>query len=107
MADTHAIYSLRWKRAHMAGEIEAAQRAIAKQRVTLATLHAVIRMFEPTTNPELIPAIRPVRVRDPLFWRGEATRLVLVALREAEKPVQVRYIKHLCSGRERPGGCGR
>lgn len=92
MADTYAIYALRRKRAHLAGEIEAAQRAIQKQRATLATLDAVIRMFEPASNPELIPSIRPVSARDPLFRKGETTRLVLSALREAGKPVRVAQI---------------
>lgn len=92
MADTYAIHALRRKRAHLAGEIEAAQRAIGKQRATLATLDAVIRMFEPASNPELIPSIRPVSARDPLFHRGEVTRLVLSAMREAGKPVRARFI---------------
>jgi len=40
MGDTFAIYALHRKRAHLAGEIDAAQRAIMRQRDTLATLDA-------------------------------------------------------------------
>ena len=92
MADTFVISGLRRKRAHLAGEIEAAQRALAKQRETLATLDAVILLFEPTGNPDLIPAIRPVSRRCLYFRRGEQPRLCLSALREAGKPVSTRYV---------------
>jgi hypothetical protein len=71
MEDSYAIYALRRKRARMAGEIEKAQRAINKQRDELATLDAVILMFEPNGNPNLIPAIRPHSLRNLYFWRGE------------------------------------
>jgi hypothetical protein len=93
MADTFAIYSLRRKRAHLAGEIEQAMRLVAKKRETLATLDAVIRLFEPESNPDLIAAIRPVSARRCAFFRhGEMPRLCLVALREAGKPVPCRYV---------------
>jgi hypothetical protein len=93
MADTLAIYALRRKRAHLAGEIEQAMRLVAKKRETLATLDAVIRLFEPESNPELIATIRPVSARRCAFFRhGEIPRLCLLALREAGKPVPCRYV---------------
>ena len=92
MADTFVISGLHRKRAHLAGEIEAAQRILARQRETLATLDAVIRLFEPAGNPELIPAIRPSSRRNFYFRRGEQPRLCLSALREAGKPVSTRYV---------------
>ncbi len=49
-------------------------------------------MFEPASNPELIPAIRPVSMRCLYFRHGEQKRLVLTALREANKPVSCRYV---------------
>ena len=75
MGDTFAILALRRKRAHLAGEIAQAERALAKQRHTLATIDAVINMFEPATDPELIPPIRPVSRRCMFFRHGEMTRL--------------------------------
>ena len=76
MGDTYAILALRRKRAHLAGKIEAAECAIARDRAALAALDATIHLFEPETNPELIPAIRPTR--HGLFFRhGEQTRLCL------------------------------
>ncbi len=59
MANTYAMYALRSKRARLAGELEQTERRAASQREALATIDAVIRMFEPTGNPDLIPAIRP------------------------------------------------
>jgi hypothetical protein len=74
MPDTFAILALRRKRAHIAGEREAAERRIVPLRATLAQLDAVIRLFEPAGNPEMIPSIRPSR-RNLFFRHGEQTRL--------------------------------
>jgi len=92
MGDTFAIHALHRKRAHLAGEIDAAQRALMRQRDTLATLDAVIRLFEPTSNPELIASIRPVSRRSLYFRHGEQPRLCVSALREAGKPVTTRHV---------------
>jgi hypothetical protein len=92
MATTHVLSGLHCRRAHLAGEIEAAQAALAKQRERLATLDAVIRMFEPGGDPELIPSIRPRGRRSPWFRHGEQTRLCLSALREADGPVPARQV---------------
>jgi hypothetical protein len=51
----------------------------------------VIRLFEPTSNPELIPSIRPSRHN--LFFRhGEQMRLCLDALREKGGLMQARNV---------------
>ena len=92
MGDTFAIAALRRKRAHLAGEIEAAQKALTAKRDTLATLDAVILLFEPEGRPDLIPAIRPVSRRCMWFKRGEQPRLCLSALREAGKPIQAQDV---------------
>jgi hypothetical protein len=91
MGDTYAIMALHRKRAHLAGEIEAAERTIVGLRKTLATLDATIRLFEPTSNPELIPAIRPTR-RGLFFRHGEQMRLCVSALREAQGPLSARQV---------------
>jgi hypothetical protein len=92
MADTHAISALRRKRAYLAGAIEAAKKALTTQRQTLATLDAVINLFEPQGRPDLIPAIRPASRQCLFFRRGDLTRLCLSALRKAGKPVVTRYV---------------
>jgi hypothetical protein len=76
----------------LAGEIDAAERNINRQREALATLDAVIRMFEPASNPELIASIRPASRRCLYFRHGEQMRLAVCALREAGKPVSCRYV---------------
>jgi len=58
MGNSFAIHALRCKRARLAGEIDAARRAIARQCEALATLDAGIRMFEPDSNPNMIAPIR-------------------------------------------------
>jgi hypothetical protein len=91
MPDTFAILGLRRKRAHLAGEIEQAERRIEPLRVALAQLDAVLRLFDATSNPELIPAIRPT-TRGAFFRRGEQMRLCLEALREAKGPLRTRGV---------------
>ncbi len=91
MPDTYAIAALRKKRARIAGEIGQAEGRLAKHRETLATLDAVIRMFESAGNPEPIPAIRPL-LKCLYFEHGEHARLCYAALREAGKPVMVQWV---------------
>jgi len=82
MRDACAILALRRKRACLAGEIAQAERQPADKCEVLATLNATIQPFEPTANPEPIPAIRPTR-RKLFFRQGEQMRLRLAALRQA------------------------
>lgn len=83
--------ALRRKRAYLAGEIARAEQVLAKQREALAALDATIQLFAPTTNPDLIPAIRPTR-RGLFFRHGEQTRFCVSALREAERPLSARQV---------------
>jgi hypothetical protein len=86
MRYTYAISALRHKRARLAGEIEAAERAIAKQRAELATLDATLRLFHPDADPSHITSVRPVW-RGIYFRHGERPRLCLEALRDAGGPL--------------------
>ncbi len=91
MGHTFVISGLRDKRARLAGELTVVERDLAKRRETLAALDAVIRMFEPESNPDMIPPIRPVG-RSLFFRRGELSRLCLSALRDAGKPTRCRTV---------------
>ncbi|HVC61916.1 MAG TPA: hypothetical protein VND19_16340 [Acetobacteraceae bacterium] len=91
MPDSFAILALRRKRAHLAGQIDQAERRIDPLRAALAHLDAVLRLFDATSNPELIPTIRPT-TRGTFFRHGEQMRLCLEALREAGKPMRVRSV---------------
>jgi hypothetical protein len=59
MGEPHVVSDLKNKRARIGGEIVAAQRAIDQRRAELAQLDAVIGMFTPDCDPEMIPPIRP------------------------------------------------
>lgn len=91
MRDTYAILALRRKRAYLAGEIAQAERQLADKYRALKNLDATIQLFQPTTNPELIPAIRPHR-RGLFFRQGEQMGLCRDALREAGGPMSARQV---------------
>ncbi len=87
MRYTYAISALRDKRARIAGEIEAAERRIVKDRQTLAHLDATLRLFHAEADPAHITSIRP-QWRGVYFRNGERTRLCLEALRDAGAPLK-------------------
>ena len=92
MGTYYAIIQLREKRARLAGEIAKAERMLAANKRDLANLDAVIRLFEPEANPELIPAIRPTSRRSLFFRHGEQMRIACDVLREADKPMRCRGV---------------
>ena len=91
MGDQVTIAGLRRKRGHLAGEIEAAERAIIRQRALLANLDAVLLLFDTTGDPSLIPSVRPVK-RGTVFRHGEMIRLVLTTIRNSGKPLSVKTV---------------
>ena len=91
MRYTYAISGLRRKRATLAGEIEAAERAIAKQREALVALDATLRLFHPDADPAHIASIRP-QVRNVWFRHGERRRFAMEALRDAGAPLPTRLV---------------
>lgn len=87
MRYTYAISGLRDKRARLAGEIESAERKLAKLREDVAAIDATLRLFHPATDPSHITPIRP-RWRGVYFRNGERSRLCLEALRDAGCPIR-------------------
>lgn len=87
MGQSFVISGLKDKRARIAGEIAAAQRALDQRREELAQLDAVIRMFTPGCNPDMIPPIRPGS-HGLFFSYGQLPRACLGILREAKEPVR-------------------
>jgi hypothetical protein len=87
MGTAFVISGLKNKRARIAGEIAAAQRAIDQRRAELAQLDAVIRMFSPDCNPDMIPPIRPGS-HGLFFSYRELPRLVLSIMRPADGPMR-------------------
>ncbi|HEX3496286.1 MAG TPA: hypothetical protein VHT02_03770 [Methylocella sp.] len=86
MVETHVVSALRLKRAEISGHIHDLEKRIARQRIALANLDATIRLFSPSTNPDLIPAKRPYRCTR-YFAHDELPRLVMDALRLATGPL--------------------
>jgi hypothetical protein len=65
--------------------------AIDQRRAELAQLDAVIRMFSPDCNPDMIPPIRPGS-HGLFFSYRELPRLVLSIMRPADGPVRFDHI---------------
>ena len=91
MGNTFVISGLRNKRARIAGLILADQRAIAQRQEQLAMLDAVILMFSPDCDPDMIPPIRPGS-HGLFFGYRELSRLCVDCLREADGPVRLDQI---------------
>jgi hypothetical protein len=88
------VTGLRRKRAHLAGEIEMVERAVAKKRAALANLDAAIKLFDTKGDPTLIRAISPRR-RGKWFGNSEQTRFALAALRASGTAMTVRQVMEL------------
>ena len=91
MGNAFVISGLRAKRARLAGEIIQAQEIVARRTKELLALDAVIRMFSPECDPEMIAPIRPAS-HGLFFQYRELGRLCLDALRIAGKPVMLDQI---------------
>lgn len=91
MGNAFVISGLRDKRARIAGEIHQTEGVLKQRREQLATLDAVIRMFSPDCDPDMIPPIKPVS-RNLFFKYGQLPRLIMKVLREAEGPMALERI---------------
>ena len=80
MAEPHVVAALVRKRAEIAGEIEAAEKRVARLRADLLHLDATLRLFDAEAEPLAIPPKRPWR-RTGWFRNGELPRRVLDTLR--------------------------
>lgn len=86
MGNTFVLSGLRDKRARIAGEIIQSQEIVARRTKELLAIDAVIRLFSPDTDPDMIAPIRPTS-RGLFFGYRELTQLCVNILREAEKPL--------------------
>jgi len=91
MGNTFVISGLRDKRARIAGEIIQAQEVVARRTKELLAIDAVIRLFSPDCNPDMIAPIRPSS-HGLFFQYKELGRMCLDALRIAGKPVTLDWI---------------
>jgi hypothetical protein len=88
MADPHVISALREKRALISGLIEKLERKLEQHRADLTHIDGVLRLFQPDRDPDEIKPKRTYARRTRYFAKGELSRLVLEALRDAHgKPL--------------------
>lgn len=85
MAEPHVLTGLIAKRAEIAGQIEHTQDKLRQLVIDLDHIDAAIHIFDPSIELEEIKA-RPVPPRHQAF-KGEVTRIVLTALRNAKRPL--------------------
>lgn len=85
MAEPHVVTALIRKRAEIAGLIEHHQTMLRQAIIDLDNLDATLRLFAPDIDFEEIRP-QPVPARHAAF-KGEVSRIVLAALREAKEPM--------------------
>ena len=85
MAEPHVLTGLIAKRAEIAGQIEHTQDKLRQLVIDLDHIDASIHIFDPSIELQEIKS-RPVPPKHHAF-RGEVTRIVLTALRNAKKPL--------------------
>jgi hypothetical protein len=81
----HAIAALRQRREEIRGQVHDAEKRVTKLRAALANLDAAIAILTPE-HPDYVAPRRHYR-RESYFRRGELSRLVREALRDAGKPL--------------------
>lgn len=86
----NVLHALTRKRAQIAGQIEHNQLSLRRLVAELDHVDATIRIFNPAVDVGAIRS-KPVPPRHAAF-KGEVTRVVLDALREATEPVTSRDI---------------
>lgn len=91
LGNKYALAALRERRAEIAGEITSAERRLAYLREALTHVDGTLRLFDPDADPDAIPKKRPYK-RVKLFGAGKLNRLILDALREAEKPLTTKEV---------------
>lgn len=86
LGNKYALAALRERRAEMAGEITEAERRLRNLKAAIVHVDATLRLFDPDADPSTIASKRPYR-RTKLFGQGKLNRLILDALRDADRPM--------------------
>lgn len=86
----HVVTGLIAKRAELAGVIEHLQAKVRQATVELDHVEATLRIFQPDIDLMAI-GVRPVPPAHHAF-RGETSRIVLAAIREAGRPIDTTAI---------------
>ncbi len=102
MGNSFVISGLRIKRVRLAGEIIQAQEIVARRTTELLALDAVIRLFSPDCDPDMIAPIRPTS-HSLFFQYKELGRLCLGAPPVAGRPVMLdQIVNHVIAAKRFP-----
>jgi hypothetical protein len=82
----YALHALRERRAAIDGEFRRCEQRLRHHREMLGHLDATLSLFDPDGNPKAIKAKRPYN-RVKLFAGGKLNRLILDAMRRADRPM--------------------
>jgi hypothetical protein len=91
MAELHVISALRAKHAELAGELRQTEQRAAQLRSDLEAIDRSIVIFDPTAQPQNIPA-KTRRQSTSTFRHGEFARNVRDLLRQAGAPLSLSEI---------------
>jgi hypothetical protein len=86
-SNKYAVAALRERRAELAGEIKSLESRLRHLRESLVHVDGALRLFDPDGNPTTIKPKRPYK-RVKLFGQGKLNRMILDALRRAERPLR-------------------
>ena len=91
LAHKQALYTLAKLYARLGGELWRPKRPMAAIRAEIEHVAAVILMLEPDFD---LARIKPLRLNrsNPLFRKGQCSRLALEVLRGADRPITTREI---------------
>lgn len=84
--DRYALSVLKNRRATLAAEIVQLEQQIRHRKELLVHVDATLQLLDPSISIDAIPA-RRLRKRIKLFRQGELGRMILDALRRAERPL--------------------
>ena len=80
MADSHVIGALRFKRAELAGQIDALQNQLREAMIAIGHVDCTLRLFAPDIDLDQIrPKPLPTTYQ---AFRGQVTREILATIRE-------------------------
>ncbi len=82
----YALHALRERRAELDGQLRECERRMRHLREMLGHLDATLSLFDPDGNPKAIKAKRPYK-RVKLFGAGKLNRVILDAMRRADRPM--------------------
>jgi hypothetical protein len=91
LSNKYALAALKDRRAAIAGEISSLESRLRYLRQMVEHVDGTLRLFAPNLDPGAIPEKKPYR-RVKLFNAGELNRLILGALRKAEKPLSTAQV---------------